>query len=177
MANLFQFFRIFIIFPLFLFILSGCNIQQAKRDVPGGVVLSLSPADGSYQVGDFFSVDIMLDTQGNSIEGVDLNAVNFDPDTVEVYEAVPGVLMPSTLINTFDNVNGKIKFSQVISIGNTYQNQSPQVLLTLRLRGVAPGSSRITFDHVPGSTTDSNVASQGKDILESVQNAAYQITP
>lgn len=48
--------------------------------------LNVSPASGSFNVGATFKVDILLNTQSQAIDGVDINALNYDPTALEVQD-------------------------------------------------------------------------------------------
>src|SRR3989338_10409631 len=60
----------------------------------GSATLSLSSASGSYSTGDIFSVNILLNTGGIAIQGVDVAYLNYNPALLEVQDddgAVSGV--------------------------------------------------------------------------------------
>lgn len=156
----------------------------------GGVVpasafaatLSVSPSSGSYQAGNIITAQIMLNTQGASIEGVDIRYLNYDPALLEVQDEnpsvagvqiAPGTLMPNTVANSVNIALGRIEFSQVIS-GNATFNGSG-ILATARFRALAPGNASTFFNFTSGNTADTNVASGGADILTSVTNASYSL--
>ena len=48
--------------------------------------LSLSPASGNYSVGNIFTVNILLNTQGQAIDGVDIRYLNYSPTYLEVQD-------------------------------------------------------------------------------------------
>src|SRR5262245_21683812 len=86
--------------------------------------LSLSPASGSYQAGQTFTVTVNLDTTGAAIDGVDLYYLNYNPSILQVVDAntstagvqiTPGTLMSGTLSNSVSS--GRVHFSQVTSGG------------------------------------------------------------
>lgn len=145
--------------------------------------LSLSPSSGFYNVGDIFSVAVSLDTKGNAAQGVDIFYLNYNPALLEVQDddvATAGVqigkgsLMPNTLLNAVDATTGKILFSQVTNNGVSYTGVG--TLATIRFKALSVGAAQATFDFALGNTTDTNVASDGTDILTSVTNGSYTIT-
>lgn len=145
--------------------------------------LTLSPASRTVNVGDTFSVDVLLDTQGQNVDGVDLQALNYNPYYLQVQDAdgstagtqiQPGTLMPSTLANSVDTTNGKIVFSQVSNAGSTYSGSGK--LATVTFKALVAGNANVTFDYTQGATTDTNVASAGNDILSAVTNGQYAIS-
>ena len=141
-------------------------------------VLSISDANSSYFVNDEFTVQIILDTKGNFVEGVDIVYLNYDPSFLEVLDAdsqtngvqiKAGSLMPNTNANSVSG--GKILFSQSSSGNNSYSGSG--VLASINFKVLKEGTTSLTFDFTKGLTTDTNVAGSGKDILSSVENKTY----
>lgn len=152
--------------------------------VVSAATLSVSPASQSVKTGDTFTVTVRLDTQGASIDGVDLRYLNFNSTLLQVRDAnasQPGTqitadnLMPITAVNSADNTGGKILFSQLAAGGTKYKGSG--ILATISFKAIAPGTAALTFNHTPKSTTDSNVAaSGGDDLLTAVINGSYTIS-
>ena len=145
--------------------------------------LSVSPASGTYASGGTFTVNVLLNTTGAQIDGVDLRYLNFNPSVLQVVDAnvnqsgvqvTPGNLMPSTLTNTVDNTSGRITFSQIVAGGQHYQGSG--TLLSITFSAVSGGTATLSFDSVSGRTTDSNVASNGADVLTSASGATFTIS-
>jgi peptidoglycan hydrolase-like protein with peptidoglycan-binding domain len=148
-----------------------------------GATFSVSPSSQTINVGSTFSVSVMLDTQGVSIDGTDIRYLNFNPVLLQVEDSnpsqsgvqiSPGSLMPITLANSVDNGVGRITFSQVSSGGNKYQGSG--TLATIIFKALSSGEAGLSFNHTTGNTTDSNVAANGLDLLSSVVNGSYNIT-
>jgi peptidoglycan hydrolase-like protein with peptidoglycan-binding domain len=125
---------------------------------------------------------VLLNTQGQPIDGVDIQALNYNPYNLQLIDAdvlAPGVqiqagsLMPNTVANSVDTMNGKIVFSQITNGGSTYTGSG--TLATMTFKALIAGTASISFNFTPGATTDSNVASQGNDILSSVANGTFTI--
>ena len=149
----------------------------------GAATLSLSPSSGSFNVGDIISAQIILDTQGQPADGVDIRYLNYNPALLEAQDEdatqvgvqiAPGGLMPSTAANNVDASAGKIAFSQITSGNATFAGSG--VLATVRFKAVAAGVANTAFDSVPGNTSDTNVASGGVDILTSALGGSYQLS-
>src|SRR3989344_7866909 len=145
--------------------------------------LALSPSGSSVAVGDIFSVAITLDTKGNAVDGVDIIYLNYNPALLEAQDddsAVAGTqigegsLMSNTLLNSIDTASGKISFSQVADASSSYVGVG--TLATVRFKALAAGTASVTFDFTSGSTADTNVASDGADILTAVTDGSYAIT-
>lgn len=150
--------------------------------VASAATLSVSPASQSVKVGDTFNVSVRLDTQGASIDGVDLRYLSFNPTLLQVVDANPsqdGVqitadnLMALTVMNAVDNKKGQIGFSQVAAGGTKYKGSG--ILANISFKAVGKGTAALTFSYIPRNTTDTNVASGGTDILSAVINGSYTI--
>ena len=154
-------------------------------DTTGQPSLTLSPATGSYPVNGTISTAILLNTASRAIDGVDIRYLRFNPTLLEVIDEntsqngiqiQAGTLMPITTANTADNALSTILFSQVAGAGTTFSNSAPQALATTRFRVKAAGTASLSFDAVPGSTTDTNIASGGTDILGIAGTASYTLS-
>ncbi len=160
-----------ILYSLFL-IFNSSEVQAAT--------LSLSPSSGNYSSGQTFTVNILLDTKGAAVDGVDILYLNYDPDNLGVVDdnasqsgiqITPGALMPMTLANTASN--GKITFSQISAGGTTFTSSGAEILATIHFKVIKAADTRVYFDFVVNGTADTNVASKGKDILTAVTNGNY----
>lgn len=144
--------------------------------------LSVSPSTQTVGVGDTFTVSVRLDTQGSSIDGVDLRYLNFNPSILQVVDAntstagvqiAQGSLMPLTLLNSVDAGAGRVAFSQVVAGGTKYSGSG--TLASITFKALAAGTAAVTFSYTPGNTTDSNIAASGGDILNAVINGSYTV--
>jgi hypothetical protein len=155
------------------------NVGQAQTTA----TLDLSPASTSVAVNQTFTVAINMNTAGAPADGVDVFKIHFVPGVLQVVDSdgvaagvqiAPGSLLPNTAINSVDNVAGTISFSQSTTGGSSFTGSG--AIGTITFRGVAAGTSAVTFDFTPGSTADTNVAYQGVDRLSSVTNASFTVT-
>ncbi len=149
-----------------------------------GATLELSPSTGSYEAGDIFAVDILLDTEGIDVVGVDV-ILNYPPNLLEVQDEDPGTagvqitygtLFDMSLGKVVDPINGKIRFSQLSWLPG-YTGSG--TLGTIRFKALEGGTANVNFDFTPSGTGDCNVASTlypGVDILSSVTNGRYEIS-
>jgi hypothetical protein len=149
------------------------NFVSEVSEVSNGVTLKLVPSQTEIKPGDSINVDIILDTQGVNVDGVDIFALHFDPQVFSA-EMIAGSIMEITAYNKTDNTAGTIKFSQIPTLGTSYNGSG--VLATVVLTAKTAGSSSLNFDFVPGSTVDANVASQGQDVLASVNSAEFLVS-
>ena len=155
----------------------------ASANSVGAATLSVSPTTQSVVVGDTFMVNILLDTQGTAVDGVDIRYLNYNPSLLQVQDVdankagtqiAPGTLMSSTLANTVDTTQGRVNLSQIISAGGTKYTGSG-VLATITFRAIAAGTANVSFDYTASNTTDSNVAAAGTDTLTGVTNGSYTV--
>ncbi len=146
--------------------------------------LSLSPSSGSNSVGSIFTVTILLNTQSQAVDGVDIRYLNYSPTLLEVQDEntsqagiqiSAGTLFGNTVANSVDITNGRISFSQVAAGGVTYSNAANATLATMRFKVLTTGTAPVTFSFTSGSTADTNVAAGGSDVLTSVTNGSYTL--
>jgi hypothetical protein len=143
--------------------------------------LAVSPTGSTVTVGGTSTVNIMLDTAGQAVYGVDVYSLHFNPAILQVVDVdsgtagvqiAPGALMASTQYNLVNNSTGIIQFSQTPSTGSANYTGSG-VLATITFQAIAVGTSNLTFDFTSGSTTDCNVAGLYSDLLTGVTNGSY----
>lgn len=159
-----------------------CAVFGVSNYAHAAVGLTISPPSQNIQNGQTFSVDINLDTGSDSVDGVDIFYLRYNPNILQVQDSdlslagvqiTPGNILPLTLINTANNGNGTVQFSQVSSGGNTYKGSGR--LATVTFRAIANGNSNISIDFSQGGTSDSNVAGGGAEKLNSVSGASVTV--
>jgi len=140
--------------------------------------LSLTSSSNSYNIGDIFDVNVVLDTQGAAAQGVDIRYLNYDPSFLEVQDADSGssgvqILAGSLMVNTTANSvsGGKILFSQATSGSQTFSGSG--TLATIKFKVLKVGSTQLNFDFTQGSSIDANIASNGQDILTSASGSNF----
>lgn len=148
-----------------------------------GVSLMLSPNVRTVSKGETFSIEVILDTQGQQVDGVDIFSLNFDQDLLQVVDqdnkvsgvqVTAGTLMPRNIMNRVDNKTGQIQFSQVVDAGgSTFVGNG--VLATVTFRAQKSGSASLKFDFKAGNTADTNVVRIGEDKLTSVNESMVTI--
>ncbi len=145
--------------------------------------LTLSPQSQTVAPNATFTVNINLNTGGSNIDGVDIFYLRFNPAILNVVDSnasllgiqiAPGSLMNVTTANSANNTNGTILFSQTAIGGTTFNGSG--TLATITFRAVNTGTSTLNFDFTLGSTSDTNVASKGVDVLHSVTNGMYIVS-
>ncbi len=156
---------------------------------PSGPTLSLSPTSLIVGVGQTFNVNIVLDTAGQAVDGVDVFYLHFDPQILEVQDAdpatsgvqiTPGSIFPSYLGNSVDQAAGKIAISGIVAVGSTTGYTGTGTFAAVNFKALAPAAaSSVYFDFTAGATTDTNVAEHGNpgtDILSAVTDGNYTVT-
>jgi hypothetical protein len=150
-----------------------------------GATLALSPASTALILGDTVTLSLLLDTSGAAVDGVDIFGLRYDPLQLQLQDndtslsgtqIAPGTLLPITLANFVDVSHGIVVFSQVSS-GPFGSFTGSGILATMTFQSLAVGTASLTFDFIPGNTNDTNVASNGEDILSSVTNGTVLISP
>lgn len=145
--------------------------------------LSISPTSQSIAPNGTFNVSIVLNTGGQAVYGVDINRLRFNPSLLQVVDSdtavagvqiSPGSSMALNVVNSVDNTNGTIQFSQVANPGSTFTGVG--TLATITFRAVSSGTANVTIDFTSGSSLDSNVAGSSGDLLSSVGSGSYTIT-
>ncbi len=149
--------------------------------------LSLSPSSGTHTLGQTFEVNILLDTAGKTVDGVDIYYLNYNPKALEVQDADSaiagvqirqGTLFPTYVGNTVDTANGRISISGIVSPGSTgFSGAGTFATVVFKVLAAAP-TSAVTIDYTSGSTTDSNIVEHGTitDVLAAVINGSYNLT-
>lgn len=143
------------------------RIGKAENLTVGKIVLSSS--NQSYKVGENVSIDIRISTGGHTTDGTDL-VLKYDPNFLEatgnnifdigdVYSQYPNV--------NIDPKNGLIRISGV-SDDEGFNGTGD--FATLNLKAKKDGSTNLSVDYTPSSTSDSNIIETNttKDILGQV---------
>lgn len=168
---------------LFLFFISFFVNSGITKAQTQAATLALDPSTGSYIIGNTYTLNIRLNTNGNDTAGADIHYLNYNPSLIEIQDSVSqtagvqiqaGSLYTNTIVNSVDAVNGRINFSQASLGGTTYNGTG--ILASITFKVLAAGATDLTFNFVSGSGADTNIASLGQDVLNSVTNGRYTLT-
>lgn len=156
---------------------------------PSGPTLTLNPPSLIVNVNQTFNVNIVLDTAGQEVDGVDIFYLHFDPNVFEVQDAdpatagiqiTPGAIFQGYLGNSVDQAAGKIAISGIVSPGSATGYTGTGTFASVSFKALVPANaSEVYFDFTAGSTTDTNVAEHGNpgnDILVAVNNGSYTVS-
>ena len=122
-------------------------------------------------VNENFTFDILVDTNGSNISGVD-SYINFDTsfiDILSIEEASAG-LFKNYPNKNIDNDTGKLSVSANVGSGETAVPINGDNILVARVTAqpIANGVMDMTFDFIPNDRNDSNVTLYLADEEESV---------
>lgn len=139
--------------------------------------LAVSPASGSFIAGTPFDVGVYLNTNGASVDGVDIK-LNYEPAKLEAQTITPETsIFPDFPTKTINATTGKVTVSATAAVGSPYSNTTATKMVTVRFKPLVAGSTTLTFDFTSGATTDSNVVENqtNLDILTAVTNGTYTL--
>ncbi len=139
--------------------------------------MSLSPATLSRNVGDEFSVDIVVDPEGQDSSGATA-IIDYDKDKLQAETVTAGTSFTQELENSIDPTAGQIRYDAGV-LGSTVNQRS--TLATIKFKAVAVGVAAVTIVFDPNSTTDTSIvaaASGSTNMLETgkVNNGSYTIS-
>ncbi|OGE87463.1 MAG: hypothetical protein A3C49_01350 [Candidatus Doudnabacteria bacterium RIFCSPHIGHO2_02_FULL_42_25] len=158
----------------------GVSVNLAKARAQ----ITLDPQTQNIKAGDKFSVDIILDTASEPVDGVDIYALHYDPTLLSVIDddsdtsgvqIQPGKIMELNAANLVSPSTGTIKFSQLSQGGTHFLGKG--ILATIHFKALASGTAYLKFDFSERSTVDTNAAYKGKDQLSKVVDGIYMISP
>jgi hypothetical protein len=137
--------------------------------------LLFSPETENVKSGETFDIDLLIDTAGQQVGGVDA-VVKYNPSLLSGASIqTTGVFndYPATIIN---NQDGQINISGIVnSINNLYAGRDTFAVITFK--AVSQGTAIVNFHYLPGSTRDSNIAVTfgSGDILNRVNSLTVSI--
>ena len=101
-----------------------------------GAALSIEPAAGSFVVGTTFNVSVFLNTEDESVNGVEAH-LSFPPDKLQIVSPSTGFSIINSWIRqpSYNNKEGQIDFEGVIP-GGVYANKGLISTLTFRAKSI-----------------------------------------
>ncbi|TSC82172.1 MAG: Uncharacterized protein G01um101419_659 [Parcubacteria group bacterium Gr01-1014_19] len=151
-----------------ILLLFAPNLSLAQS----GASLSLSPASGSFIVGGTFSVSIILNTAGQSVNAIEAS-LTFPPDKLQVVSPLIGtsVIGIWTSQPQFDNQNGTLRFQGGVPDPGLITSRGVIATITFRVKSVGTAvlklldSSKVLLND--GLATD---------FLTGINNGIYNLT-
>ncbi len=145
------------------------------KSYAASAVVSLSPAGGSFKANDSFDVNIILDSGGGKVGGVDVY-LTFNQNVLNLVDIENGTIFSQYVGKSINNSAGSAAISGITSNKDNAFSSS-DTFATLKFKAISAGTSEVKFDFTPGNTRDSNVVDfDSGDILTSVVNGSYTVT-
>lgn len=160
-------------FVVVFLLFSSTKVQAQQAD---GASLTFSPDTISTQIGTEFTTELILDTAGEKVGGVGAKIV-YDPTLVHIEKIETIPVFPDFPSQTFDNAIGKATISGIVQ--NPDQLYSGKaVFAKITWKAQKAGTGKISFDFVPNSTKDSNIAVLygNGDILQKVNQVNLTVS-
>ena len=126
------------------------------------VTLKIDPASQNAEIGDQFSMDIIVEAGDQLVDAVEIH-LDFDPSVLQVVSLTKGTLLPVPLIEaTFDNTAGTIDYA-----GGTFSNfpsgTFTHLTMVFEVVGASPASPIVFTDQFPRQTI---ITFGGNDVLD-----------
>lgn len=154
--------------PLLLSVLSAV-VFLISSSIASAATLSLSPGTGVYQANTTFTVNVLVNTQGQSINAAD-GTLSFNPRELSVVSANRA----SSIFNlwvaepSFSNSAGTISFSGGSPSGYT---GSGGRVMTITFRAVGSGPARVNFSSGSVLANDG----RGSNVLSNMNGGTFTI--
>ena len=141
--------------------------QDNDSKISPKAIMKLESSKQNYSVGEEVAVKVLVDTQGNPVDGADVllaysgsvepGSIDFLDDSLSVFNNVMGLKI--------DQAKKEIRFSALSAPGKNFTGQGEIAVLNFASTG--SGQAKIEFVFERGSTIDSNVSyfEEAQDIL------------
>lgn len=159
-------------FLISLFLVLWALITPTKLFALQGASLYLSPASGTFTVGSTFTVSVILDTNGHSINALEASLA-FPADKLQVVSPTLGSSVISVWTNQpkFDNQNGTLSFQGGIPDPGIKTSSGVVATVTFRVKSV--GQALVRFlDRSKVLLNDG----LGTDVLTNTGNGIYDLS-
>jgi len=171
-----------IILSIIIIVASGVFIYLVRRGTikpaaqTAQPTIYLNPSSASENIGTTFNVDIVADSSGQAITGIDVFYLHYDNQKLSAQSVSNGTLFPNyqSRNNTpIDAAAGTINLSGYYNPGSNNQQVVSGVYATITFKAQAAGVANLSFDFSPGATTDTNMSRDtgGGNIIDILQVA------
>ena len=139
--------------------------------------LSFQPTSGTYNIGQTFTTNVIIDTGGEETNGADVIVV-YDQSrlefvSAEINDLYSDIITPNPTPNP--DIPGHLALGAADS-DETYNGKA--IFAVITFKAIAEGTANLSFSFNPenlGSTLESNISYHGKDLLGSITGASYAI--
>lgn len=150
---------------------AGAQSVNASRLVPR-VEISLSPSTGSFVEGSTFEVPILINTKGQSINGIEIR-LNFDKNKLSIVQPSSGTSIIGVWVQppTYDNTRGTANYIGVVPSGIT---TASGLIGTITFKAKSTGSAAVTIDQRSKVLLNDGL---GTEAALDVSRGSYSILP
>ncbi len=142
--------------------------------------LKLQAKQTTFKKGQTFPVEVILLPDGSKAVGVDLT-IKYDPTALSLIATGSANPFSDSKVfqkTFFDDNNPKPGLASMSAISDTEHSLPDMSLFTsMMFKALKVGPTEITIVFTPGETRDTNIISESKDILGSVENLPITIQP
>lgn len=170
--------KIFIPLLILLFIIAAIGVtlylvkqsQENRSKAAPATTLTFSPSSATAQVGDTFTLDILINTGDNTVSAAELH-VNYDQTIFEGKEIAPGTFLTTELVH---GAIGQGNASITLGSPPTSPQKGNGKLASLKLKAIkaTTTASKVTFD---GSTQVAGIGEAG-DVLVSKRETSITVS-
>lgn len=154
-------------------------IKQPETTTTPSAIISFNSDKKSLRVLETVNVTVLVEVLGTSSDASDLT-IKYDKDYLiptknpkAVFEL--GNAYEKLVFNQADLKLGIATMSAISEVSHPFKGKAN--LGIIQFKALKPGETKIKVEFQPGSTRDSNVVDEGKDILTSVSDLSLQISP
>jgi len=148
------------ILTIFTFAVFSCKASAAK--------FYLSPETGNFSSA--FSADVMLDSETDSIEAVDV-VLTYNTTKLDVTEIVSGEF-EQYLKKSFNRATGRVEIS---ALNATSPAKTIAKVAKITFTPIVSGVTKVDFVYSPGAVDDTNALERGIESLTSVSGGTYTL--
>ena len=160
-------------FPLGNFVLMAMPGERHSA------ILSLEPVEAVYQVGNEFTLDLIVDTGGRNISFVSAN-LQFNPQEIQVQQInISRSVFKETVENSFNNTQGRIKIART-SPKNGICNSPDALVAKIKFKTLFHiGETKIYFTKNKNKGINGVFLASGSNsnILKKTKEGFYKIIP
>ncbi len=156
--------------------------KNVNSDLPipsnNSASLKIVSTKSTFKQGETISLTINIDTGTKLTTAADL-VLQYDPEFLKpVKTSSPfskGEAYDKLIFNVLNLKTGIATASAISNINSNFSGQNS--LAKISFTALKPGTTEVLIKYSPNMTVDSNIVSEGKDILGQAENLRLEITP